>query len=621
MSFIPNIFVVGEISSGKSSFLNALASGFISCVSLQRETFSPLHYEFRKSATEDDLNKITNTLQQIHTNNQKQREQLNSPNETKLDQIDPIIKYKLPSRYGLNDINVIDFPGLNDSEDKENKFMKVLEENIHNAHVIMFITDAEKAFSNASELETYKKIKTCIDDEFKKNYHHVELLIVVNKYDEIKDVDIRQIYERIPGKVNVPMGNLFRISSHKLFVNSIVNRKGHMVIPKFLKTESQKILKNSNVSMSGLSKKFSAKISTWVINYSDLNISDLIDSSCSDDDSVETINYIVTGDWDNLIEYIREFDELYIDRCHDILMESINDICKDIYKSYVTMYNSIFINFATFVRPTEHITLESYISELLIHISRLSNSIEQIKILNIPLDEVYIKLLKLVELILHHLDRCAYTGPHRLLAIEVLFNMIPDITFKFNVLKCIINSKSLDTISTTTILFILHGTSSHKLCMQKIWDMPNGRKKILDLLSDPVSYTNKILLSSDNCDYIYNGITIVKTHFTDENKELNMNWFISRLATSSYIPTELKYTVIIAITSTITLQHMYINHMLNIKRLNGCQADLALKLQLYLCKHSRLNNSEDTILGHKLFTLDNVMHDRYTKTQLLLKDL
>ena len=334
MSFIPNIFLVGEVSSGKSSLLNAFGSGFISSVSLQRETFTPLHYEFRKNATDDDLNKITNSMQKIHEDNQQKREQLSSGKVAELPTGEPI-KYKLPVRYGLPEMNIIDFPGLNDSEDTNNNFLKALEENIQNAHIILFVTDAEKAFTNASELDTYNKIKTCIENEFDKNFHYIELIVVINKYDEIKDVDIRQIYGRIADKIKASDKNLFRVSSHKLFVNSIVERKGYTIIPKFLKTESLKILKNSNVAMNGINKKFNSKLRIWKLSHTDIKFNDDCidtddDDSEDDNKSIETIDCNIVGDWDNLIEYINGFNIRYFKKCSDELRGSLSDDCKTI---------------------------------------------------------------------------------------------------------------------------------------------------------------------------------------------------------------------------------------------------------------------------------------------------
>jgi septin family protein len=58
MSIDSTFFLVGEVSTGKSSFLNALGGGILSCASIQRETFSPEYYQFTKSGELKTVSKI-----------------------------------------------------------------------------------------------------------------------------------------------------------------------------------------------------------------------------------------------------------------------------------------------------------------------------------------------------------------------------------------------------------------------------------------------------------------------------------------------------------------------------------------------------------------------------------
>ncbi len=619
MSFIPNIFLVGEVSSGKSSFLNSLASGFVSCVSLQRETFAPLHYEFRKKGTEEDLNKITISMEEMHSNNQKQREQFGSNIKGVLPKKEEPIKYKLPVRHGLQEMNIIDFPGLNDSEDTNNTFMKVLEENIHDAHMIMFITDAEKAFSNASELDTYNKIKKCIENEYEKNYHFIDLIIVVNKYDEIKDSDIRQIYGRIADKVKSQKDKLFRVSSHKLFVHSIVDRKGYMFIPKFLKTESQKILKNSNVSMNGLTKRFNTKLQYWKLNHGDLKFNDeCVDETSSDEeDSIETIDCKLVGDWDNLIEYVQSFNNVYFKKCSDELRGTLSDTCKNIVELYELMWGSSFDK------------TDNHIQKLTVYISTLNHIIEQLKLKKNNMAITYLKIMELVNEILNYSNRCSFKGPFRLLIVEILFNMISDSTFRIHILEAIIDDKMIDKISNTTILSLMRIISVDKALMVKFWNNPNGRKKIISLLSDSENYGVNIPFSPCNQSYYYENKQFIKTCFRDETKpNMTANWFITRMITSLHVPPELRYTILISITDKATLQKLYIDNEINTAYLDKCKTELSLKLKLHVCIISQ-GSSFDSKLSkfeHQLFTLDDNVnvkqaYNNYKNTKDLLKEL
>ena len=82
------IALIGEINSGKSSLLNALAAGFVSCVSLQRETFEPLAYRFSHTKGEPKIiRQISEQIDIIHNQNNLQREQLTKENQIDDDQM------------------------------------------------------------------------------------------------------------------------------------------------------------------------------------------------------------------------------------------------------------------------------------------------------------------------------------------------------------------------------------------------------------------------------------------------------------------------------------------------------------------------------------------------------
>jgi GTPase SAR1 family protein len=46
-----SIFVFGEVSSGKSSFINSIAGGYVCNASLQRETFQPTIFYFSNNGS------------------------------------------------------------------------------------------------------------------------------------------------------------------------------------------------------------------------------------------------------------------------------------------------------------------------------------------------------------------------------------------------------------------------------------------------------------------------------------------------------------------------------------------------------------------------------------------
>lgn len=609
MSYIPNIFLVGEVSSGKSSFLNALASGFISCVSLQRETFEPSYYNFRETGTEDSLNKISKSLEEIHKDNQVQRENLISNNNevhVKKSNSEP---YIIPTRYGFKNINIIDFPGLNDSEDKNDTFIKILEEHIHEAHAIFFLTSAEKAFTNASELDTYNKIKKCIETEFYKSYHYIELIIIVNKYDDTNDIDIYQIYNRITKKINTD--EIFRISSHKLFVQSVIDRKGCIYIPKFLKTEAIKIFKNSNVSMYGLADKFNKKIENWTIQHSFLKINyiDISDSdeSCTTDDM---INCKIIGDWDNLFQYIEDFHSKYAIKQMKKFELIIANVCGNISKLYYDS-NAYDETIKRFNGP--------FIEPLIFSVSIIEKVIIQMKIFNIEINDILSILMAMINKILNNSIQNSKSNTQlRYLIIEILFGIIKNINFRKSILECITNDIIINRISYITILSLML-----KIDIEMLWNMPNGRKLIFKLLTNPIIYSDYIPFSSANpCCYYENNNIITKYFHKYPSVINNDSWFISLLLLRNSVPPELKYAIVISKTGILTLRQLYINNKINKKYLDSCQKDLSMILQTFL--HSIINDNQ--CLEHKLFTLKNdpqtlSSYNNYIKTEAILDEI
>ena len=65
------IGIIGAISGGKSSFLNAVSGGFISNVSLQRETLTPQAYIFSNNGNKDIFHILSSKLKLQHENNEK----------------------------------------------------------------------------------------------------------------------------------------------------------------------------------------------------------------------------------------------------------------------------------------------------------------------------------------------------------------------------------------------------------------------------------------------------------------------------------------------------------------------------------------------------------------------
>lgn len=305
------IALIGEVSSGKSSLLNSFACGFISCVSLQRETFQPLWYQFSKSGHIKNITSISIDLDNVHKNNLKNRESLTNTKDNLEEKISTLNKIcddfkKLPVMHGLEDFNLIDFPGLNDSEDKNNNFFKAVQNRISGIDMIIYVTDASRAFVSTSELDQFKKIKNLVKKEEDENDHLVDFIIVVNKFDNVEDEDLNEIYDRIGKKTELSKEKIFRISSHRMLVSGLIKQKVNLYVPEFMrKSEMGKILQNADVSTKNIINKIKEK---GIISYDDLVSNEIITNK-------------FVGDWDGMMLYLKKFPKNY----HDYQLKMIEN--------------------------------------------------------------------------------------------------------------------------------------------------------------------------------------------------------------------------------------------------------------------------------------------------------
>jgi GTPase Era involved in 16S rRNA processing len=322
------VFLVGEISTGKSALLNALSGNIISNTSLQRETFNPEGYLFSDKGSDDHAKMLTKKLEETHKNNELKR---NNINTLKQEDIAKIISKNytesyLKTKYGLHDFNIIDFPGIDDSDDTNNNFFQAIKDNIHLCDIIVYIVDATRAFVSNSGVANFNKILELIKNE-KNNGHFVDYVVVANKFDNVNNEDLNAIYNRIPEKINIPKEKLFKCSSHKLLIDCQKRHKTNLSVPLFMKNEIIEIFKNSNLV---ITKRLERNVKKKaIINYSDIQYSnltdDLFESQIDDDsddyssdtsisDNVSPLDDNDTdtkllGDWDDIIGYLKKYQQ------------------------------------------------------------------------------------------------------------------------------------------------------------------------------------------------------------------------------------------------------------------------------------------------------------------------
>lgn len=243
-----SIHFIGKVSSGKSSVINAIAGGFISNVRLLRETVQPLFYNMSKNGSFLKIIELGDKLNEMHNKNMSDIKNIAVLQGKTIDLCDDTAP--LPSRWGLDGINFLDCPGIDDADDNNKLFWKSVETQYYNADVLVFVTDANCAFRDASEVDLFKNIKKLVDINNKKGMW-IDLVILVNKFDDDNDDDLTEIFNSIADKTDLDHDKIFKFSSYKVLIDNIIihNEKPHIYIPNNdLYKEFNKILKANSIN-------------------------------------------------------------------------------------------------------------------------------------------------------------------------------------------------------------------------------------------------------------------------------------------------------------------------------------------------------------------------------------
>ena len=217
------IGTIGEVSTGKSSFINSIIGLPIASASLKRETFKPTRYILTNSLP-FDINVISSIL-----------------SETPTELTGTLVEKRVPNAFsGFPEIAIIDFPGLNDKLDEKNEYFDIFRTHVEKCNYIIYITTPEKALLQ-SESSLYRKIKEVVD---RVTTHVVKLLCLINKYDNENDSELETIYRDMC--VDEPK---FRYSAHIRLFDKLVKNKVRLLIPEIYRNEFNKVLRNNGVSV------------------------------------------------------------------------------------------------------------------------------------------------------------------------------------------------------------------------------------------------------------------------------------------------------------------------------------------------------------------------------------
>ena len=341
------IMVIGRVSSGKSSFINSLTGAFISCVSLNRETFNPILYTLRKNGNQKNAWEICKELYKKHESNEKERKSLSSniSNTKQLDQIETkytnidksMTNVSLPNVFDY-DIDLYDFPGIADAEDNHNIFEKAIENLISIMDIVLFVVDATRAFVHKEELEEFNKVKKLVENNATNHSQYTWLGVIVNKYDDVDDEEITEIYDKIKDKISCE--NIYRYSSHRVFTERIF--KYGVPVPQFMLKEFKKILDHGSVI---ITEELSEKLISdkkknnnyYYFGSEEFKYSKKIQEAKN--------KYKLFGDWDNLVESINNIIKHNDVHREEVLLNSIKENIKKIPNERISLFKCKYSDF------------------------------------------------------------------------------------------------------------------------------------------------------------------------------------------------------------------------------------------------------------------------------------
>ncbi len=187
------IALIGAVSAGKSTLLNALLVARYSDMSMQRTTANEIiYYE-----TDDDGKSAP--LADIHAQNQAANRKIMDMTEKggvlKITDIERI-EYFVPRVHKLLDgklkpgvrLAIHDLPGLNDSKTADVYHPYVIN-NFYQYDIILFVVDVISALNTSDEKAILNLILKGIIDNKEKHGIETELMVIINKCDEMDIID------------------------------------------------------------------------------------------------------------------------------------------------------------------------------------------------------------------------------------------------------------------------------------------------------------------------------------------------------------------------------------------------------------------------------------------------
>jgi small GTP-binding protein len=184
-----NVGIIGAVSVGKSTLLNALFGNLFSDMHIKRTTALPqIYHELLDDKDAVGLDDIR------HTNREKNSELMDESIKSALT-IDDIkeVHWNVPKIYDLLDtalvgrtcLNIYDLPGANDSATKD-VYYQYMENTFHKFDIVIFVIDVYSALNTSDELEILQFILKNIWNN-QQTTISTELIVLINKCDDMEE--------------------------------------------------------------------------------------------------------------------------------------------------------------------------------------------------------------------------------------------------------------------------------------------------------------------------------------------------------------------------------------------------------------------------------------------------
>ena len=181
-----NIALVGAVSVGKSTLLNAIFGKTYSDCMIKRTTMTPQVYCESNKVLKKQETKILAKNREINQNLIKKTENQEEIIESDIQEVKHFVP-RIPSLTELIDntyLNVFDIPGLNDARTHK-LYFQYLEDNFYKFDIIIFVVDIYSALNTSDEITILTKIIDGCKSNSDNHDIHNKLIIVPNKCDDM----------------------------------------------------------------------------------------------------------------------------------------------------------------------------------------------------------------------------------------------------------------------------------------------------------------------------------------------------------------------------------------------------------------------------------------------------